>query len=210
MGRFWFHLTPVKGQVYVNTTRVHGIDATQAEDVTRAEVDGLKQVMQLMNFMKNYMKGFEDAYLVDIGSYIGVRETRRIVGEYMLTREDILHARKFPDAIAAGSARRDIHDVEGAWSELIAPPEGDYYQIPYRCGLVKTLKNVLAVGRCISATHDAQGATRLVPTTIAVAQGCGTASAMAIKENKALKDIDIPALQETLLRQGAFIGEKVS
>jgi hypothetical protein len=196
-GRFWFHLTPVKGIVYVNTTRIHGIDPTKAENTTRAEVEGLRQVMQLMNFV-----------LVDVGSYIGVRESRRITGEYILTRDDVLHARKFPDAIAAGSARIDIHDVKGAWSELVAPPEGEYYQIPYRCILVKGLENLLTVGRCISTTHDAQGATRMVPTTIAVAQGAGTASALSLKSGKSLRDIDVAELQDILIRYGGFIGSK--
>jgi hypothetical protein len=205
-GRFWFHLTPVKGIVYVNATRIHGVDPTKAEDVTRAEVEGLRQVMQLMTFVRTYMKGFENAYLVDVGSSIGVRESRRIIGEYLLTRDDVLQARKFPDAIAAASARIDIHDVSGAWSELVAPPEGEYYQIPYRCILVKGLTNVFTVGRCISTTHDAQGATRMVPTTIAVAQGAGTASALAVQRGHALREIDVPALQATLLRQGSFLG----
>jgi hypothetical protein len=207
-GRFWFHLTPVEGTVYVNTTRIHGIDPTKAEDTTRAEVEGLRQVMQLMNFVRKYMKGFENSYLVDVGSYIGVRESRRITGEYILTRDDVLNARKFPDAIAAGSARIDIHDVKGAWSELVAPPEGEYYQIPYRCILAKGLENVLAVGRCISTTHDAQGATRMVPTTIAVAQGAGTASALTLKTGTSLRDIDVFELQNILIAQGGFIGSR--
>jgi hypothetical protein len=207
-GRFWFHLTPIKGVVYVNTTRIHGIDPTKTENLTRAEVVGLRQVMQLMNFVRKYMKGFENSYLVDIGSYIGVRESRRIIGEYVLTRDDVLHAKKFPDAIASGSARIDIHDVKGAWSELIAPPEGEYYQIPYRCILAKGLENVLTVGRSISTTHDAQGATRMVPTTIAVAQGAGTASALSGNRGRTLRDIDVSELQDILIQQGGFIGSR--
>lgn len=205
-GRFWFHLTPVPGVVYVNATRIHGVDPTRAEDLTRAEVEGLRQVMQLMTFVRTYMKGFEAAYLVDVGSSIGVRESRRILGEYVLTRDDVLQARKFPDAIAAASARIDIHDVQGAWSELLAPPEGDYYQIPYRCLLAKDVVNLLTVGRCISTTHEAQGATRMVPTTIAVAQGAGTAAALALQRGQSLRDLDVATLQATLLHQGSFLG----
>lgn len=205
-GRFWFHLTPVQGIVYVNATRIHGVDPTRAEDLTRAEVEGLRQVMQLMTFVRTYMKGFEAAYLVDVGSSIGVRESRRILGEYVLTRDDVLQARKFPDAIAAASARIDIHDVQGAWSELLAPPEGDYYQIPYRCLLAKDVVNLLTVGRCISTTHEAQGATRMVPTTIAVAQGAGTAAALALQRGQSLRDLDVATLQATLLHQGSFLG----
>ena len=171
-------------------------------------VDVVQSGVQLMNFVKKYMKGFENTYLVDVGSYIGVRESRRIIGEYKLTRDDVLHARKFPDAIAAGSARIDIHNVKGAWSELIAPPEGEYYQIPYRCIFVKGLNNVLTVGRCISTTHDAQGATRMVPTTIAVAQGAGTASALSLKSGRKLRDIDVTELQDLLIQQGSFIGSR--
>ena len=205
-GRFWFHLTPIKDQVYVNTVRVHGIDATCTEDLTRAEVEGLKQVIQLMKFMRRYMKGFEQAYLVDIGSYIGVRESRRILGEYRLTKEDVLSARKFSDAIAACSIRIDIHNPTGVGGLFLAPPDGDYYQIPYRCVLAKHLTNVLIAGRCISATHEAHGSVRQVPAAIPIAQGAGTAAAIAIKANVELRKIDMISLQKKLISQGAFIG----
>lgn len=205
-GRFWFHLTPIKDQVYVNTVRVHGIDATCTKDTTLAEVEGLRQVMQLMNFMRRYMKGFKQAYLVDTGSYIGVRESRRIIGEYMLTKEDVLHATKFPDAIAACSIRIDIHNPTGVGGLFLAPPDGDYYQIPYRCILAKNLTNILITGRCISATHEAHGSVRQVPAAIPIAQGAGTAAAMAIKANIELRKIDVNSLQKRLIRQGAFIG----
>lgn len=205
-GRFWFHLTPINDQVYVNTVRVHGIDATCTEDLTRAEVEGLKQVIQLMKFMRRYMKGFEQAHLVDIGSYIGVRESRRIVGEYVLTKEDVLRAKKFPDAIAACSIRIDVHNPTGVGGLFLAPPDGDYYQIPYRCVLAKHITNVLIAGRCISATHEALGSVRQVPAAIPIAQGVGTAAAMAIKANIKLREIDMDLLQKRLLSQGAFIG----
>ena len=205
-GRFWFHLTPINDQIYVNTVRVHGIDATCTKDLTRAEVEGLKQVIQLMNFMRRYMKGFEQAHLVDIGSYIGVRESRRILGEYVLTKEDVLGATKFPDAIAACSIRIDIHNPTGIGGLFLAPPDGDYYQIPYRCVLAKHLTNVLIIGRCISATHEAHGSVRQVPAAIPIAEGAGTAAAMAIHENTELRKIDMKSLQKRLISQGAFIG----
>jgi hypothetical protein len=205
-GRFWFHLTPINDQIYVNTVRVHGIDATCTKDLTRAEVEGLKQVIQLMNFMRRYMKGFEQAHLVDIGSYIGVRESRRILGEYVLTKEDVLGATKFPDAIAACSIRIDIHNPTGIGGLFLAPPDGDYYQIPYRCVLAKHLANVLITGRCISASHEAHGSVRQVPAAIPIAEGAGTAAAMAIHENTVLRKIDIKSLQKRLISQGAFIG----
>ncbi|MCW4040768.1 MAG: FAD-dependent oxidoreductase [Candidatus Bathyarchaeota archaeon] len=205
-GRFWFHLTPINDQIYVNTVRVHGIDATCTKDLTRAEVEGLKQVIQLMNFMRRYMKGFEQAHLVDIGSYIGVRESRRILGEYVLTKEDVLGATKFPDAIAACSIRIDIHNPTGIGGLFLAPPDGDYYQIPYRCVLAKHLANVLITGRCISASHEAHGSVRQVPAAIPIAEGAGTAAAMAIHENTGLRKIDIKSLQKRLISQGAFIG----
>ena len=205
-GRFWFHLTPTNDQVYVNTVRVHGIDATCTDDLTRAETEGLRQVIQLIEFMRQYMKGFEQAYLVDVGSYIGVRESRRIVGEYVLTKEDVLSAKKFADAIAACSIRIDIHNPTGVGGLFLAPPDGDYYQIPYRCVIAKQLTNVLIAGRCISATHEALGSIRQVPAAIPIAQGAGTAAAIAIKANIELRKIDIDMLQKRLVSQGAFIG----
>lgn len=205
-GRFWFHLTPINDQVYVNTVRVHGIDATSTKDSTRAEVEGLRQVMKLMKFMRGYMKGFEQAYLVDTGSYIGVRESRRIIGEYVLTKEDVLQATKFPDAIAACSIRIDIHSPTGVGGLFLAPPDGDYYQIPYRCMLAKNLTNVLIVGRCISATHEAHGSIRQVPAAIPIAQAAGTAAAIAIKTHTELRKINVNLLQKRLIYQGAFIG----
>lgn len=207
-GDFWFHLTPIRDQVYVNTTRIHGVDATRAEDVTRAEVEGLRQVMQLMTFVRTYMTGFEDAYLVDVGAYIGVRETRRVTGEYVLTHDDVVTGRKFPDAIAASSVRIDIHNVTTSGIDYAAPPDGDYYQIPFRCVLPQRLRNVLTVGRCISATHEAHGSTRQVPTTIPVAQAAGTAAAMAVTEGTSLRALDVARLQRTLVNQGAFLGDE--
>ena len=193
-------------QVYVNTVRVHGIDATCTKDLTHAEVEGLKQVMQLRKFMRCYIKGFEQAYLVDIGSYIGVRESRRILGEYMLTKDDVLSAQKFPDAIAACSIRIDIHNPSGIGGLFLAPPDGDYYQIPYRCVLAKHFTNVLIAGRCISATHEAHGSVRQVPAAIPIAQGAGTAAALAIEAGTELRKIDMTSLQKRLSSQGAFIG----
>jgi len=196
---------PRPGEWWANASRIHGIDATDVEQLTRAEVEGHRQVMYLVDFMRKRVPGFENCYLLDTGSQIGVRETRRIVGEYVLTQEDVFSARRFEDAVARVSFPIDIHDVRGGGGFFQGPKEGPYYTIPYRSLVPLEIDNLLVAGRCISATHEAHGSLRVMPPCFATGQAAGTAGALALETNVSPRHVHVPLLRQALNDQGALI-----
>ncbi len=203
--------TTRKGEIHFNTTRIIRVDGTKAEDLTYAEVEGRRQMMELVRFLRERVPGFENAYLLTSGVQVGVRETRRIIGEYVLTGDDIVKARKFMDVIARGSYWIDIHNPVGEGFEENpysgkSPPPGESYDIPYRCLIPKGVENLLVAGRCISSTHEAQAAIRVIPIVVAIGQAAGTAAALSAKLGVTPRELDISLLQETLKRQGANLG----
>jgi hypothetical protein len=135
-----------------------------------------------------------------------VRESRRIVGDYTLTAEDVTEAHKYPDAIACGSYMVDIHDPDGGGVVHHWPPVGDWYDIPYRCLLPKGARNLVVAGRPISSTHEAHSATRVMPIAAAIGDGAGVAAALAAKAEGELRAVDIEQLRTVLKAQGAFLG----
>jgi len=202
----WFS-TIRKGEIHFNTTRVIKVDGTNVDDLTYAEMKARREMLELIKFLKERVPGFENAYLLMSGVQIGVRETRRIIGEYVLTEEDILKARKFEDVIARGSYPIDIHNPAGEGTVIKRPPPGEAYDIPYRCLVPKNVDNLLVAGRCISATHEAQAAIRVIPIVVAIGQAAGTAAALAAKLEVSPRDLDVSLLQKTLWEQGANLGE---
>lgn len=201
----WFHTTR-KGEIHFNTTRVIKVDGTRVEDLTFAEVEARRQMMELVAFLKKNVPGFEKAYLLMSATQIGVRETRRIIGEYVMTGEDILKARKFTDVIARGSYPIDIHNPTGEGTVIKSPPPGSSYDIPYRSLVPKNVENLLVAGRCISTTHEAQAAIRVIPIVVAIGQAAGTAAALAAKLNISPRKLNVQLLQKTLREQGANLG----
>jgi len=197
--------TTRKGEIHFNTTRIVKVDGTKAEDLTYAEIEGRRQMVELIKFLKEKISGFENAYLLTSAVQIGVRETRRIIGEYMLTEEDIVKAKKFKDIIARGSYPIDIHNPTGEGTTIKRLPPGESYDIPYRCLVPKKVNNLLIAGRCISSTHEAQAAIRVIPIVIAIGQAAGTAAALAAKLNVSPRELDVQLLQETLKKQGAIL-----
>lgn len=194
------------GEAVVNTTRVLGRLGTVGADLSRAEIEGRQQAYQVVDFLRRHLPGFASAYLLETPAQIGVRETRRIVGDYMLTQEDILSGRKFPDAIACGAYPIDIHDPASA--RLIAKrlPPGEYYTIPYRALLPRGARNLLAAGRCISATHEAFAAFRVSAIVMAIAQAAGTAAALARQGGILPARVNAVTLRTRLRERGAFLG----
>ena len=192
-----------RGEVRLNATRVSGVDATCAEDLTHAEVEGIRQVQSLQVFLRKCVPGFRDAYVIGVATQVGVRESRRVVGDYVLTADDVLQGRVFEDAIACASYPIDIHQPDGggnSWMELQAP-----YTIPYRCLLPQGLEGLLVAGRAISATSEAMASARVMPIATAVGEAAGTASAMAAQRGEAPRDLDVRDLQAQLRRQGACV-----
>mgnify|MGYP000182655310 CR=1 FL=1 len=197
--------TTRKGEIHFNTTRVIRADGTNAEELTYAEIEGRRQMVELIKFLKEKVPGFENAYLLVSAVQIGIRETRRIIGEYMLTGEDIVKARKFKDVIAKGSYPIDIHSPTGEGTVIKRLPPGEAYDIPYRCIVPKKVDNLLVAGRCISSTHEAQAALRVIPIVVAIGQAAGTAAALSVRLSVSPRNLDVSLLQETLENQGAIL-----
>lgn len=207
LGRETFNIftTARKDEITVNATRVNFIDATDTWQVTKAEVDARQQIMSAVEFLKKRIPGFENSNLVTTANMLGVRETRRIKGEYILTEEDVLSARKFDDVIARGGYNIDIHnpsDSRSTWKSI-----ENAYDIPYRCLISKEIKNIFTAGRCISATHEAAASSRVIPIAVALGQAAGTAAAISVKTESSSKDVDIKELQSCLREQGVNLGE---
>jgi hypothetical protein len=193
---------------YLNAAYNHG-DGSDAWDLTRAEVEIRKRALQRLKELRK-RPGYETAYIFETGEspLLGVRETRRIVGEYMLTEQDVQQGQKFADTIAKSAQGLDMHNSasdDRGESAICLPCETDYYDIPYRCLLPKQIDHLLVAGRCISATHIAEAATRKVPNCMATGQAAGTAAALAVQLGVAPGKLDVALLQKTLREQGANV-----
>lgn len=168
-------------EAYVHAIRVPA-DGTDPDDLTRAEMRGRTDAWTMFEVWKKEVPGFEESYYISSGPYIGVRETRRIVGEVVLTEEDILGGRLFDDAVATGCWYLDRHPntvtVGGANSGPAVQP--DPYDIPYRSLLPRKISNLLVAGRCHSATASAMTSTRVTATAMAMGEAAGAAAAVAI------------------------------
>ena len=195
------------GEAVVNTTRVLNRIGIIGDDLAAAEIEGRQQAYQVLDFLNRRVPGFGTAFLLDTPAQIGVRETRRIIGDYILTADDIVHARKFEDAIACGAYPIDIHDPESDRLVIQRVPRGDYYTIPYRCLLPRGGENWLVAGRCISATHEAFAAFRVSAIVMAIAQAAGTAAAMAVHLGISPRGVDPAELRRVLRERGGFLGQ---
>lgn len=198
-----FFGTPHAHEVSVNTTRITQVLGIDVWDLTYAEWQGRRQMRQAVAFLRKYVPGFEQAYLVQSGVNVGVRETRRILGQYQLTSEDVLTARKFDDVIARSTYPIDIHNPSGKGTILQRVPEGDAYDIPLRCLVPLDSSNLLVAGRCISGTHEAHSSYRVMPVAMATGQAAGVCAAIAAKLALPPRDVPARAVQAELLRQGA-------
>lgn len=201
-----FFTGPGDDEVLVNVSRVSGLDPTNVEDLTAAEVEGRKQVLMLESFFKDYIPGFSKACITATGAQIGVRETRRVIGEYVLSGLDVLDGRRFQDVIARSGYPIDIHNPEGKGVTANFIKEGGAYDIPYRSIVPKNTENLLLAGRCISTSHEAQATTRLTPSCMAIGQAAGAAAAIASFRNCAVIDVPISVLQAELLKGHADLG----
>jgi hypothetical protein len=198
---------PNKGQVLVNATRVAGLDGTNADDLTKAEIDARRQAKSVASFLKKHVPGFEDAHLIDTAASIGVRESRRITGLYQLTKEDVLNEQHFPDAIARNFFPMDNHGPaenpnSHSWVEL---RPGGFYEIPYRSLVPQNVDGVLLAGRCISATHEAHASTRSMPCCLATGQAAGVAAALSVKGNSKPSELDTSALRSALAAENVVL-----
>jgi hypothetical protein len=202
--RILMYQLPKEGQIAVNCTRLQGIDGTKGDDLTRAEVMTRRQAWQIYKFLQKYIGGFEDSYIVDTGAQVGVRETRRIVGDYTMVEEDVLGSRAFPDGIACGTFAIDIHPPDGQ-QQVFTGSGRAVYEIPYRSLLPQGVDNLLVAGRSISATHTAFGSVRVMATAIGIGQGTGVAAALAVRGGLTSRRVDIARVRSLLLEQGQYL-----
>ncbi len=192
------------GEIYLNATRTVNVDGTSADDLSRAEISERKNVFSLMGAMTKNVPGMENAYLIST-SPIGIRESRNILGDYTLTKEDVIECRQFDDSIARGAYPIDIHDPAGGRTQFTFLRNGGSYSIPYRSLVPMGIEGLLIAGRCISASKEAVGSARLMGTALSQGQAAGTAAALAVAEGKGLRQLDISVLRDTLSQQGSII-----
>lgn len=191
------------GDVLFNATRLNRIDGTKRDDLIRAEIELREQVFSIVSFVRKYLPGFRLASLSSAASRVGVRETRRITGDYILNQDDVLNGAKFPDSIAKGCFPIDIHspgDQTNVWTEL-----KDAYDVPYRALCPAGLSNLLVAGRCISATHEALASVRVQSHCMATGQAAGVAAAIAASQDIANREVKYSELSSELLAQRAVV-----
>ena len=200
---------PIEGVLHFNTTRVVRLNPVNPVDVTKAEMEARRQVVELMNFFReNNIPGMENARLVYTAPSIGVRESRMLLGDYVLTGDDLVACTKFDDAIAAGNYDIDIHNPEGSGTSHYYFPEGTWYTIPYRSLIPKAedADNLLVGGRCISANHEAQASIRIMPICATTGEAAGIGASVAIDGGTSVQGADIAKIQEILTASGAYTG----
>jgi len=194
---------PLKGEAVLNCTRVGDLDPTSARDLTSAEIEARRQAMSVITFVKRRLPGFENSKLVSIAPSIGVRESRRIIGEHILTLDEVIEGPDFDDAIARSAYNVDIHnpdDDKSTWHTI-----NDSYGIPYRALVPLKIDNLLVAGRCISTTHEAGASARMTPNVAATGEAAGIAAAMSAASGVVARAIDTANLRTRLIDVGAIL-----
>lgn len=195
---------PFSSDGWFNISRL-GVDATDALALGRAEMEGRRQAWSAAQYLRSAVPGCDRGRLLAFATQVGVRETRRVEGDHVLTAEELLQPRQFDDAIAAGAYPIDIHPAAGGELVYCALGGDHAYQIPYRSLIPTTLDNALVAGRGLSATHQALAAIRVMTISMAVGQAAGTAAALAARADGAVRQVAVTALRDTLLLDGACL-----
>ncbi len=209
----------------VNATRVQAVDPTNVRDLTRAEMELRKQVFQVRDFARKYLPGGKNAKVGAIATQLAPRESRRVLGDYYLTGDDVVEAKMFGDTVAVSPCFWDQHNVleDGSYHlnpgnsrdiyaashediEQVAFASGNVYGIPYRCLVPRDVENILTAGRCISADRLAESSVRYLGASFAIGQAAGTAAALAGRGNTTPRQLDVQALRTRLAEQGAYLG----
>jgi len=182
----WWLKTPLPGVVWCNCPHMAGLDGLKVADLTRAEVQGRATIHKVIEFIRSKLPGFKDCYLIDLAPQTGIRQTRLLEGEYVMTKEDVAQRVRFEDSVARGR---------------------DYYY-PYRSLVPRSVDNLLVAGRHYSSTSAAQKISREIPPCMAMGEAAGTAAALSLDANVSVRNVDIPKLQKTLRVQGADPGDQ--
>jgi hypothetical protein len=208
------HITPIPGVIATVMTRIDHVEgsgdtvrnATDPEILTRAEMEGRRQALEYARFLVDRVPGYEHAALAALSSQVGLRETRRIFGDNRLTRDDVLMARQFDDQIGlCGAPIEDHHGRKGTGTTWQYLPDGSAVGIPLSTLVVRDGLNVLAAGRCFSASHDAQASVRSMAQCMAMGQAAGTTAAFAVDRDGSVRDVPVSVVQDRLVEDGAIL-----
>lgn len=202
------HLLPMQGVISTVAVRVADVDALDFRDLSRAEIEGRRQAFLYEQFFRERVTGFENSDIVSLSVGIGVRETRRVYGEYRLTRDDCFAVRRFDDRVLLCGAPIEDHragkngEEETVWGYI---PGNDAYDVPYRTLVPKNSNTVWVVGRCFSATHDAHASCRSMGQTMSMGQAAGLAAVLSLETDVSAREIEIFTLQNRLRDLGAVL-----
>lgn len=192
-----------KDEMWINMSRVNGVDSTRPESCTFGEITARKQNDEVVRYLTQFVPGFENAWMEKVAPYLGIRESRRFIGEYMLTEQDILACCRFDDAVLVCAYPVDLHHPVGGdctlyWCE-------DCYDIPYRCFVPKGINNLLVAGRCSSMTHEAMASARVMGPCMAMGEAVGKAAQIAVLDGVPVAQVDIQKLRKALISEGAYL-----
>ena len=191
-------------EISVNSTRIAGINAIDVMSLSGTLYELVEQVDMCVNFLKKWVLGFENAEFSGLAPKIGVRETRRIMGDYVLTVDDVLSAKKTSDAIAKGAHEMDLHG-SGTAHERKSIKDAGSFDIPFGCLIPRNVENLLIAGRCISSTRHANSAARLMGTCMATGQAAGTAAAICVHDMTKVRKLPVEKIRKILKEQGAIL-----
>ena len=192
---------------FVNVSRLNGVDATDPLSLSAAEEAGRRQVREIMAFFREYVPGAEDVRLLSTASTVGIRESRHVLGEYVLGKDDVIEGRVPADSVFLCSNSIDLHAGKSASGTLyMTIRDGNWYGVPYRCLVPRKVDGLLVAGRCASASSVAAAAIRVMPPCMAMGQAAGTAAALAVKSGLSPRDLDAAKLAERLKSDGVWFG----
>jgi hypothetical protein len=197
-------VSAARKEVSINSTRLSGVNASDIEQLSLSLSPLMDQVVTCATFLNKRVPGFEDSWISGVAPKIGIRETRRIMGEYVLSREDIIKGRASEKSIAMGGHPLDIHG-KGTEHEMIQLEGGGSYGIPYGCLIPKNVDNLLMAGRCLSSTREANSSARVMGTCMATGHAAGAAAAICVASGIQPRQLSVEGLRETLKAQGAVI-----
>ena len=204
-GRVWLVHAQRNDVATVNMSRVIGVNACDPISYSDAEIKAGLQLIALIDFLKTFVPGFENAYFMESSNTLGIRESRRLIGDYVLSGDEVVNCVQFEDTVAHGSYIIDIHDPTGKRMAIGGKIEKEYYSIPYRSLITKKVPNLGTAGRSISADHVATSSTRIQGTAMLTGEAVGIAAAMAVDEKCAMCEIDVKKLQQKLIEGGVFL-----
>jgi hypothetical protein len=184
--------------LHFNTTRIIQHSALDVFSLTDAEQAARRQVVEMVELLQAKIPAFRNSYLQKMAVHIGVRESRRVLGQYVLTADEILTGKKFPDGIARSVYPVDIHNPAGTGTVLRHLPEGVYYEIPFRCLVPRGCRNLLIGSRCISATHEAHSSLRVMPVVAGIGEAAGIGAALCAQRGIFTDDLDGREVREML------------